>query len=646
MMQATSVSIHTSNRKNERHLDSSAGFQRPQKRRLSRPQQERSIYVVIVEPHQHVLEHIHTVLRKERLLTKEWSMLHFDSHPDLACPNPCIPAKACFLPREPFAEAAAKTTTTTTTTTTTKNADTGLSNSSKRLNLYEWLDSSSSGIAEWILPLVLAANLARVQWVKPTTAVATESVAVTRPPLQLPLGIHTYCVGASVPRRIQDQQQQPGQSNGTIKSFLDLSDSSVVKVDWAHPYYLEDHSTAGIVMNSISEDEGDGNEEANTDMLVLTKPLQLQVLELGPPKSTSSPTDSIIAKNHLHDTTTTTTAAAEASNNQQSPLWSLDICLDYFACHNPFLTDLEAKDPIFTRALMDAVYQSRFYSPAIMNTRARTGIHNSKSSDSSAHTTNQDEFVTLNDYRRDLVRFRQSLVDLLLQQQQQQQQQQEQPDQEIESPSDPNSGGGNLNKESLSQYYEQNSTLQQPNILGKLVEAFIASPCRHENAKEATSLIAMTKQALPNLTMPHHSTLNTTKSNNNISMDSIRPALERVQQDIAELYGGHDGDTAKHNETCTSFSGTPPFIITVARSASDGFTPSHVVEELQDELLQNLHSLYCGCSETNIACRPPLPAPHKTDSGEVANIPTTNSPPGCRFQVIFDYGPWEGATFS
>ena len=629
-MQATSASIHNSKAKNENHIGGSGGSQRPRKRRLSRLQEERPIYVVIVEPHQHVLEHIHTVLRKERLLTREWSMLHFDSHPDLACPNPSIPAKACFLPRQSFASAAA----------TTSNEHTGQTTSSKHLNLYEWLDCSSSGIAEWILPLVLAANLSSIHWVKPSTVAAAIESDATRPPSQLPLGIHTYRVGASVPVRMQDKEQLV-QSNGTIKSFLDLSDSSVVKVDWAHPYYLEDHSTAGIGITSILKEVGGGDEETYTDVLALSQPLQLQVLELGPPQSTIIPADSITAKNNLLGA-----AAAESSNGQQNPLWSLDICLDYFACHNPFLTDLEAKDPIFTRALMDAVYHSRFYSPAIMKTSTRTGsdIRNSEPSDSTTHTTNHDALVVLENYQRDLVGFRQSLVDLLLQLQQQQQ---VQPGQEIQS--NPNSGGGNLsNNEHLGKYYEKRATLQEPSVIGKLVKAFNASPCRHENAKDATSLIAMTKQALPNLTMPHHTTLNATIVNSTISMDSIRPALKRVQQEIADLYHGQDADAATHNETYTtkspSFAGTLPFIITIARSASDGFTPSHVVEELQDELLENLHSLYCGCSDTKIACRPPVPAPHKTESVELENTPTR--PPDCRFQVIFDYGPWEGATFS
>ena len=42
-----------------------------------------SIPVVIVESHQHALEHIHDVLRRKKLFNKNWSMVHFDAHPDL-----------------------------------------------------------------------------------------------------------------------------------------------------------------------------------------------------------------------------------------------------------------------------------------------------------------------------------------------------------------------------------------------------------------------------------------------------------------------------------------------------------------------------------------------------------------------------------
>ena len=80
------------------------------------------INVVIVESHQHALEHYHAAIRKQKLFQKKWSMMHFDAHPDLACPR--LPAVACFVPRQYFVDS--------------DEAEGGK-------NLYELLDLSSSG---------------------------------------------------------------------------------------------------------------------------------------------------------------------------------------------------------------------------------------------------------------------------------------------------------------------------------------------------------------------------------------------------------------------------------------------------------------------------------------------------------------------
>ena len=119
----------------------------------------------------------------------------------------------------------------------------------------------------------------------------------------------------------------------------------------------------------------------------------------------------------------------------------------------------------------------------------------------------------------------------------------------------------------------------------------------------------------------------------------------QIEEELSDRYHGRASGACLDDSDIptirTSSVGIPPFIITVARSASDGFTPSQVVDDLQDKLLRNLHSLYCGCSSTSVYSRPPL---SKTSKTEFRNAETCLS--GCRFQVIFDYGPWEGATFS
>eukprot|EP00554_Chaetoceros_debilis_P015501 CAMPEP_0194123336 /NCGR_PEP_ID=MMETSP0150-20130528/54078_1 /TAXON_ID=122233 /ORGANISM="Chaetoceros debilis, Strain MM31A-1" /LENGTH=114 /DNA_ID=CAMNT_0038816539 /DNA_START=33 /DNA_END=373 /DNA_ORIENTATION=+ len=110
------------------------------------------INVVVVEAHNHALEHVHYILRRRSRSTREfpnklssfWTMVHFDSHPDLACPNGDISAAACFQPRREWQIAQKEA----------QNDDDDEENNSK--NLYELLDTSQGGIAEWIIPLVMA----------------------------------------------------------------------------------------------------------------------------------------------------------------------------------------------------------------------------------------------------------------------------------------------------------------------------------------------------------------------------------------------------------------------------------------------------------------------------------------------------------
>jgi len=187
-------------------------------------------------------------------------MLHFDAHPDLACPS--APAVACFRPRDLY----------------------------RGKDLYEHLDSTASGIAEWILPLVLAAKLKKVYWVP----------SITQPIEQIPVGKHSFLVGA-----YEKEQSRP------IESFCDLSEDAEVKVDWRTGYYLDDASVV------------------DAEDLCLSQRLELIV-----------------------DRTT---------GQNWSDLYSLDVCLDYFHCRNPFLSGLDSINPQLTRALQNVVLSSPPY---------------------------------------------------------------------------------------------------------------------------------------------------------------------------------------------------------------------------------------------------------------------------------------------
>jgi len=218
--------------------------------RQSGSRQELQTPLVVVESHQHVLEHIHHVLRKNRGLLKGWNLVHYDAHPDMAC-SLTIPANFCFAPRL-----------------------------DETNSLYDRLDETSTGISEWILPLFLAASLQNIHWIKPIFS------------QQLPMGISTFNVGV-----FTGTQEK-------VESFLELNDRAVVRVDFNHPYYMDDK----VVENNLH----------------LTKKVNLKVSH---------------AEEGVFDSETT------------AP-WMLDICLDYFVCQNPFVTDIQNIDEEFSKVVV------------------------------------------------------------------------------------------------------------------------------------------------------------------------------------------------------------------------------------------------------------------------------------------------------
>jgi hypothetical protein len=407
--------------------------------------------VVIVESHQHALEHLHSVIRKRKIF-KSWSMLHFDAHPDLACPR--VPAAACFTPRQPEIwahEASAN------------------NEEEDEKDLYELLDSTSSGIAEWILPLALAASLRKVEWVRPSFAT------------QLPVGNHRFQVGA------HDNEKNPSE----VQSFMDLSPTARLKVDWNHPYYLDDDSVVP------------------TKTLCLSQTLDLIVSQLPDNQS-------------------------KEARKGKDP-WTLDICLDYFACLNPFVQDIEQMDPHFAKAVGDLILHSRCHTPC----------------DKSPTPT----------YRQDLLNFRELLTNLLQ-----------------SSPYFSKSSGA---VEQISSFYDSTETAEV------LIQALI------DSKPESPKLISLAVEALPYWNMPHNPS--------SASPSHIAESIHQVEHELQ-----------RHESM--------PFLITIARSTNDGFTPITVVEDLQNQVLEMLQNVYCKCevSSSGADC--------------------------CCLQIVRDYGEWEGST--
>ncbi|ETW05435.1 hypothetical protein H310_03200 [Aphanomyces invadans] len=107
--------------------------------------------VVVVDDHHHALEPIHQAIRRRVLPFANWTLVHFDAHPDLAFPRD-VPAKSVFTPSQ----------------------------------LYDVLDASEAGIASFVLPLSFAGHMESLIWVKPPWA------------QQMTLGDQAFAVGEHI----------------------------------------------------------------------------------------------------------------------------------------------------------------------------------------------------------------------------------------------------------------------------------------------------------------------------------------------------------------------------------------------------------------------------------------------------------------
>jgi len=146
----------------------------------------------------------------------------------------------------------------------------------------------------------------------------------------------------------------------------------------------------------------------------------------------------------------------------------------------------------------------------------------------------------------------------------------------------------------------------------------------------------------------HHNTTSQSLITNTCAWKTFQRGLQQLPCAVAK----NDDDDDDND--------VPPMLVTVARSADDGFTPRHLVEDLQRQVLQAIHDRWCGCAQPQL--QPPLPLPGSTqqqpqeeeeedhndnDQGDNPDDDETNahsSSHTCRLHVVFDYGPWEGST--
>uniref|UniRef100_A0A7S1W2N2 Uncharacterized protein n=1 Tax=Alexandrium catenella TaxID=2925 RepID=A0A7S1W2N2_ALECA len=257
----------------------------------------RGLPVYICEYHDEALRCIHHAIRKRHMPFDGLTMVHLDAHPDLSA-SATMPAETVFKsPHE----------------------------------VYYALRSDPGGIAQWILPAVYGGHFRCVWWVRPAWAlqIADGDYDVTvggcaRPPDG---GHESACSGARraggagpalrgrdacTPGASLAPNGAPGKEAAKLGAALERVDEEppkTIRISSREPYFVED----GLFCPTSAQAE--------------PKPLRMLVSQL-PSAEGAIPL----------------LEAAGCGPGEQRPRqaasgsWTLDVCLDYFACGNPFLS--------------------------------------------------------------------------------------------------------------------------------------------------------------------------------------------------------------------------------------------------------------------------------------------------------------------
>ena len=535
--------------------------------------------IVVVESHQHVLEHIHSELRKNfrkcRASTHAncLNMIHLDAHPDLACPGVHIPAVACFEPRRNWPSRRQEN------DQSNGNLNKNNDESTEDRNLYELLDSTAGGIAEWILPLCLGAGLKKVYWVRSPWSE------------QFFDGNYSFHVGASF--------NNTTDAKATITSYTDLPEDAVVKVDLPHRYYIDDGSVVPFTELFLPT-KIDLTVSLIDEISPVPKPLSSNYVSnkanekikssMSQSKGTAKTGSSSIRKRKkpVSDEEISLSCDKVMSDETPETPWILDVCLDYFACLNPFLSELESIDEGFTRTLTQIIHESRFYTASKTLFQSNHDLNKKDGSDSMEFFRIMEllllSFIEIDDSTKRNIHL------------------------------EPN------HHEKFINFFASPSVGKK--LIEKLRDDFEVT--RITSDKEvASKLILLAVQALRNISMPH----NKTSVNESLAIERVRQMGNSIRLWKNEAIKiKNQKEDGSHSISQFPFCEENPVLITIARSSLDGFMPESLVETVQHAVLSELHSIYCDCGVKDFEI------PSKKNSS-------------CRCRILFDYGDWEGSIF-
>lgn len=295
----------------------------PHKRPLrARAVDQRGLPVYICEYHDEALRCLHHAIRRRRLPFDGLTLVHLDAHPDLSA-SAVMPADTVFQdPRE----------------------------------VYTALRSDAGGIAQWILPAVYGGHLRCVWWLRPEWA---EQIAD---------GVYDVVVGRA-PRLFEETRQCAGECKGTaghsaqpqvgavLRRGRDAASTSLLATAVLSPPVAAHASLAAAVANAAPaaqhpdqlKNEGGGQRSISvqgaaampdTIHISCKEPYFVEdgTYRAASQQEAQKPLKLVVSV--LPGATATLPVQGGESVPRMGDPWILDVCLDYFACGNPFLSQV------------------------------------------------------------------------------------------------------------------------------------------------------------------------------------------------------------------------------------------------------------------------------------------------------------------